>query len=725
MRHLLKQFASGAINVEYARRQLAKQRILDYFKVKMLNSTRWESSKRNVPLLRPNEKEFIGRFGGNVYAWKHARALEGRQHTSLMEGCYGLSQKRAEHFVGALPKDFLSDFDDIANVSLEHQKYAKRFRIFAYFPINDTSSFVELHSLHGMADCSVYINSDWYDPPNGVIPASTTQPAICGTHSFTPTFDFATKQFHFENSWGWEWGDMGSGSFDLEYFENNVTEMLGHAGITDYYDIESDFDVCVGWKWSLSEKFSIHARELIEGNTGDRMGWTFGTRVGRELVIHEFFVWPSYRGRGLAKKLADEIILLCNEAKLKPRLKVPFVDCVDGRIDGVVAVGKMLGVELSESTDRFHCLDGMITESRLRQLSITRTPPPPAASPLEWIRRPPELPLVEAVGVPVLFGTNRIAVAMDESVSFGNTRGDGLSCGFRVVQVENIQRFGSAGRTWHQSIMDFGRWMRGQFGELKKDEAKTNLLDPKSFGDLSRFLYSSTEDRHHLVYVHGFNTTFEFAMNQAARLKADLKLKGNVFLFSWPSAGNVASYSSDEAAIEAAFPHFLSFMGLVEESVSGESLSVLAHSMGNRLLARMIDQRSSNGMKRKLKHAIFAAPDVDHDVFEHSIQSWSIAFERATLYANSADLALQLSEIKHKFPRAGLVPPIVDVPNLETILVQGFDLFDLCHGYFAQAGNTLHDMFVALRFNCPADERPGTRRIAIDSPTRCWSISHK
>jgi len=335
------------------------------------------------------------------------------------------------------------------------------------------------------------------------------------------------------------------------------------------------------------------------------------------------------------------------------------------------------------------------------------------------------MPLSEAVHVPVLFGTNRNVENDDDLVSFGSNRGSEMLCGIKVVQVENIQRFGSAGRTWLQSIADFYGWMKGRFEEINKDERRIQLLTAESFASLTRFLHSENDERHHLVFVHGFNTTFDFAMNQAARLKADLKLKGNVYLYSWPSAGNATAYSSDEAAIEASFPFFSQFMDLVEKSVSGEPLSVLAHSMGNRLLTRLIDQRSRSSVGRKLKNAVFAAPDVDYDVFAHSLREWRDTFERSTLYANSADVALQLSEIKHKFPRAGLIPPVVDVPDLEAILVQGFDLFNLCHGYFAEAGNTLHDLFVMLKFDAPAAERPGTWPLPLGKQTNCWSISHR
>ncbi len=710
----------------FFRRQNVKQRTLQYFKSRPLNLRKWTSCTRNLRLQEINEEEFLKHCAGNSFAWKHARKLEGRENSSRLEGCYGISHKRADRYCGSLRNSDFKDEDSIDQVSPELVKYGKQFRTFAYFPVDDVTDFIELSRLGGVANCAIHINCDWYDPPNGVIDLPPPETIWTGTHSITPSFDAQSNTLKFRNSWGWEWGDEGSGSMSLEYFQKYVTEIEGVAGLWDQLPIHFDLDTAVGWKWVLSEKFSIHGREIIEGHTGERMAWAFATRQGTELVLHEFFVWPTYRSRGLAHRLAELVKELCSEARLNLRLRVPFADCDAAHINGVIAVAKMFGLELSESPNRFYCLDGVLTGRVSNSINIRQTPPPPAAAPLEWIRRKNDPPLAETVRVPVLFGTNRKVVISENETNIGSQRGGALTYGVQAVQVRNIQRFGSAGRTWLQSMADFYHWLRERFVEMKRDASEINLLEPKAFDDLSSFLTPADRDeRRHLIFVHGFNTTFEFAMSQAARLKADLKLKGNIFVFSWPSAGDVKAYSSDEAAIEASYPYFAQFVERVKSAVGDEPLSVLAHSMGNRLLARLIDQASSTSERYRLRHAIFAAPDVDHDVFQHSIRSWKATFEHATLYANSADWALQLSEIKHKFPRAGLVPPLVKVEDLEAILVQGFDLFDLAHGYFAEAGNTLHDLFVLLKFDTPAGDRPGTHPSTLGTNIKCWTISHR
>ena len=52
-------------------------------------------------------------------------------------------------------------------------------------------------------------------------------------------------------------------------------------------------------------------------------------------------------------------------------------------------------------------------------------------------------------------------------------------------------------------------------------------------------------DRNMLVYIHGFNTSFDDAQRRAAQLGFDLKVPGITALYSWPSRGNLIAYLAD------------------------------------------------------------------------------------------------------------------------------------------------------------------------------------
>ena len=58
---------------------------------------------------------------------------------------------------------------------------------------------------------------------------------------------------------------------------------------------------------------------------------------------------------------------------------------------------------------------------------------------------------------------------------------------------------------------------------------------------------SSSYKDHALVFVHGFNTSFEHALYRTAQIAYNIKFDGAPFLYSWPSKGALSSqdYSYD------------------------------------------------------------------------------------------------------------------------------------------------------------------------------------
>jgi esterase/lipase superfamily enzyme len=65
-------------------------------------------------------------------------------------------------------------------------------------------------------------------------------------------------------------------------------------------------------------------------------------------------------------------------------------------------------------------------------------------------------------------------------------------------------------------------------------------------------LGQATSGRNLLVYVHGFNQTFEAAALDAARLSDSIKFGGDTLVFSWPSRARLLDYNYDrESAMQA------------------------------------------------------------------------------------------------------------------------------------------------------------------------------
>src|SRR5690606_23895698 len=133
---------------------------------------------------------------------------------------------------------------------------------------------------------------------------------------------------------------------------------------------------------------------------------------------------------------------------------------------------------------------------------------------------------------------------------------------------------------------------------------------------------SSGGRRDVLVYVHGFNATFESAALDAARLSDALKFRGDTVLFSWPSRDSVFDYLADrESALWSrdALEHALGAM--ISNPAVGRFHTV-AHSVGRMLTVEALRQihASDRGRMRRFGAIVFASPDIDVDSFSASVR---------------------------------------------------------------------------------------------------------
>lgn len=59
-----------------------------------------------------------------------------------------------------------------------------------------------------------------------------------------------------------------------------------------------------------------------------------------------------------------------------------------------------------------------------------------------------------------------------------------------------------------------------------------------------------------LIFVHGYKTSWSAAAKRAAQFAHDLEFRGMTMLYSWPSRGDLLSYTVDESASAWSAPHF-------------------------------------------------------------------------------------------------------------------------------------------------------------------------
>ena len=320
----------------------------------------------------------------------------------------------------------------------------------------------------------------------------------------------------------------------------------------------------------------------------------------------------------------------------------------------------------------------------------------------------------------VWYGTNRkLHRQKNDTVSYSSQRDNQLHVGRCRVYVSESHKIGSLGSSWWQRLLTW-----------KDDRLKVSKiikLDTITYWEQVRKAFDKLgeEDRKALIYIHGFNVTFEDAALRAAQLGCDLGITGLVAFYSWPSKGTVFGYEADGASIEASEDFIADFLADFAMQCGTGRIHVIAHSMGNRGLLRAMHRilgQAAKVSKVSFGQIFLAAPDVDRELFLKLADCYPRVSERTTLYVSDKDKALKSSGILHDFPRAGFAPPVTIIPGIDTIEVSNIDLTLLGHGFFADARDVLQDMHNLIMHNAPPDKRMGLKKNSPDEKVVYWSI---
>lgn len=149
-----------------------------------------------------------------------------------------------------------------------------------------------------------------------------------------------------------------------------------------------------------------------------------------------------------------------------------------------------------------------------------------------------------------------------------------------------------------------------------------------------------------LLYVHGFNQTFETAALDAARLSNGIRFRGETMVFSWPSKAQLFDYGYDrESAMWSrdALEQVLS--GLITSPAVGR-VHIVAHSVGTMLTMEAIRQiydRHGGMVAERIGTVVFASPDIDMDVFSSSVERIGPLASNITVITSTNDRALAVS----------------------------------------------------------------------------------
>ncbi|MBA3727286.1 MAG: alpha/beta hydrolase [Armatimonadetes bacterium] len=305
---------------------------------------------------------------------------------------------------------------------------------------------------------------------------------------------------------------------------------------------------------------------------------------------------------------------------------------------------------------------------------------------------------------PVFFGTDRAgAEGAGASIDFSGERGE-LSYGVAEVSIPDDPRMGKIERP---------RWWKLQFREDPQQHVVVHSIQALSESDFvaqARKTLGSSAKKEVLVFMHGYLVGFHDAVVRAAQTAYDLHFEGLAALYSWPSEGSAPRYTVDETNVGWSRPHFAKFLTVVREHFGADTVHLLAHSMGNRLLVETLaamTPQCAPGIAN-LNQIVFAAPDIDAATFKDLAETFGPKASRFTLYASSDDIALKASKAIHKYSRAGESGlDLVVAKSVDTVDVTTVDTSLLGHSYYGENRSVLADMFYVIRNGTPPDERFG------------------
>jgi esterase/lipase superfamily enzyme len=314
----------------------------------------------------------------------------------------------------------------------------------------------------------------------------------------------------------------------------------------------------------------------------------------------------------------------------------------------------------------------------------------------------------------IYFATNRNLKDLNSLTDFGNHFSENgltdLRFGWATVAGDDLDQY---------SLTVAEESLYVEPGKAAVSDLSEQKLGSKAvFEEIRKEMMSQKQDC--VVYIHGFNTSFQDAILGAAQLK---KFYNNLpmvyFLFTWPSDGSMLpfkAYASDRddarasgVALGRGLQKFASFLhGTRPEDYCGQSVHLFAHSMGNYVLRwalQGIKSSAGSNLRRLLEQIVLFAGDEDDDAFEHDhkLQSLPDLARRVTVYHNPGDKALVVSDLTKGNPdRLGAsgprnsraLPDKVSVVNCESVI--RFKDDPTGHQYFRLDQNVKQDVLAVL-----------------------------
>lgn len=255
-----------------------------------------------------------------------------------------------------------------------------------------------------------------------------------------------------------------------------------------------------------------------------------------------------------------------------------------------------------------------------------------------------QMPAAGTRHISLFLATNRNMMGAE---NFGIELADKINLAHLVMQVPEQEIKNRAKRIG----ASMGQLEKAKSGDLTSADTlkiirTLPIKDQKQFADnvLAAQKHSAIFKNQALIFVHGYNNSFEGAMQRATQLSFDLQFDGILMPFTWPSQATTIGYLTDVEHANKSVDALVGFLDQLRDTMPDLKINVLAHSLGNQLMLKALCKISkrTGDKKHKFGQIISAHADIDHEEFEQLTSCFQPRVEGITLYVNENDVALNL-----------------------------------------------------------------------------------
>lgn len=361
---------------------------------------------------------------------------------------------------------------------------------------------------------------------------------------------------------------------------------------------------------------------------------------------------------------------------------------------------------------------------------------------------------LKSTEIDLLFITDRQAETDDEGkLVYGYQRSGSLAYGSAVVSLLPAMSWEELERTSLEenrskkitmeltSIEERGRFPTTPWSIITidgKEQFDPDVMDARNSAragfqaELQRRLAISPK-REVLLFVHGFNNTFDDAAITLAEMWHFMGREVVPVLYTWPAGrGGLRGYTYDRESGEFTIFHLKNTIRRLAETPGVEKIHLLAHSRGTDVLTSagrelLLENRGSGNDPKerfRIEHVVLAAPDLDIDVTLQRLVAERLTLEvgDVTIYTSQEDKAIGAArKLFQSRERVGQLDAMDVDDERRHILghAKGIAIIDLKetsdrmgHGYFSSSPEASSDLIMKVRYGLEPgteDGRPLTR----------------